>query len=165
MRKSSQDFFSKANEIIGLFEIFSKKNNLKSHIVVDHICYKCKSQKEYESIRKYFENESKYFYQTILSGRRISIINLKNTIKTKLGEIKFLELSDFELDEKIKGFHHIELVLKNISIKDFGKILAKENIEMVFGGAKHHRTHYFYLGKYKFKITELKISEIIKKEI
>lgn len=76
----------------------------------DHICYKCESTEEYQSILELFQKESSFIYQSIISARRIAIIKFAKPFVTDLGEIWFLELSDQKPDGSQKsGYDHIEL--------------------------------------------------------
>lgn len=86
-------------------------SELKPIATADHVCYKCVDAEEFARIRALFENSDSYLYQSWISGRRIAVIRLPESIATALGPIAFLELSDQKPDgSQQSGFDHVEIV-------------------------------------------------------
>lgn len=135
-------FFINAQTMIAAVDSFAKVHNLIGKAATDHLCYKCGSAESFEAIRRSFEHESVFVYQSIISQRRIAIIRFREPISTVLGPISVLELSDQKPDGSQKeGFDHIEIYpidgsTKNLvaHIRSFGT-----TIETVV--RPHHTTH------------------------
>lgn len=159
--KTIGNFLEESKEIVNKFNDFILENdldnNLKNICLVDHICYKCESSQSFEEWRKVFENNSKFIYQAIIAERRIVLVGFLEPIKTVLGDINYLELSDQKPDNSQKeSFDHIEILSKDHknkgSYEDFVKIFDKLKNEGVIKMKKterpHHTTFDIELGKY-----------------
>lgn len=141
MTNNLEKFYADSKNLIYVFDTFVQKHKLSGRALADHICYKCESSEEFESIRKLFELESIYVHQAIISGRRIAYIKLKQGITSSLGEISFLELSDQKPDNsQTSGFEHIEIYAVGRTydemVSEFEKTEEVKKIER-----PHHSTH------------------------
>ncbi len=176
MKKEDKNLFiflENSGEIINVFNDFIIKNNLQSSAFVDHICYKCENSENYENIRKMFEQNSNFIYQAIISNRRIAVIKLWEPIKTILGDISTLELSDQKADNsQTEGFDHIEIVAKNYKevgsyenfVNIFEKLKEEGKIEMKKSVRPHHTTYDITLGRYNLRLEREFLIEKIKDE-
>ena len=152
---NSVDFYKEAETYIQLLETFVTKHALAGRAAVDHICYKCGSKESFEEIRRLFEHESDYIYQSIISNRRIAIIRLKQGIVTSLGTIFFLELSDQKPDNsQVDGFDHIEVYPLARTYDDMVAEFSKTEV-VVKVERPHHTTHDIDMGDgFLFRCTE-----------
>jgi len=108
MQYSVSSFFNLAHPSVEVFNAWAQK--YAPDATADHICYKCADSAEFEAIRKMFEFESAFIYQSIISKRRIALIKFLVPIETVLGNIDLLELSDQKPDNsQTSGFDHIEI--------------------------------------------------------
>ncbi len=144
--KSIEGFYAESEKFVGLFNVFAAKHSLNGRARPDHICYKCGSKESFEEIRKMFESESEYIYQSVISKRRIAIIRFKKGIETSLGAINFLELSDQKPDNsQHDGFDHIEAYAVGRTyeemVKEFEVTEAVVKVER-----PHHTTHDIDIG-------------------
>lgn len=142
-------FYNKLQSYLDNFSAYGAEFNINMKgIDFDHICYKCRSQKEYEYLRGLMEIEGKFIYQAIISGRRISIIGFKKPLVSKFGKVKYLELSDKELgSDIIYGCNHLELIPKSISYGEMVKRFKKSNSSLVRNKKKHHFTYDLVISK------------------
>lgn len=159
-------FFEDAEPFLNLFYTFSKKIELKDKATADHICYKCDSMKEFESLRGMLEPESAYIYQSYIAGRRIAVIRLKAPFPSYLGDISFLELSDQKPDgSQISGFDHIEIFPAEGTIESLLAHLGDRNIKPHIVERPHHTTWDFPIhGTFKLRIEPEALIEKIKRE-
>ncbi len=139
-----------ATEIIDRFNFFIAAHNLSSLVLADHISLKCESSEFYEKMRAHFESEKygKYMHQSIISGRRISIIKLQQPLHTLVHAIQFLELSDQKPDGSQKrSFDHVEYfpVIRS-TYESFATRLAQTTNGRDKGRA-HHRTFDVDIGE------------------
>jgi len=164
MLSSVEHFYDNAERYVKLFNYFVKKHSLGGIAKADHICYKCSSSESFESIREIFESESKFIYQSIISGRRIAIIGLFEDIDSSLGKISYLELSDQKVDGSQKeGFDHIEAYPIKGTYKEMIDKLKSEKIKEVV--RPHHTTHDIDIGDgFLFRCTTEPLLEKIKRE-
>lgn len=166
MFKNIEDFYSESKSLVSDFDYFSIKNKLSGKAKSDHICYKCSSSDEFESIRKLFEEESIFVYQSIISKRRIAVIRMKRGIETVLGEISILELSDQKPDGTQKsGFDHIEIYPVKISYEELVKKVKDSGLDVKEVVRPHHSTFDIKIGKgYLVRLEEEPLIEKIKRE-
>ncbi|MEK9156895.1 MAG: VOC family protein [Patescibacteria group bacterium] len=146
MYKNTEEFFSAAQESVELFntwaEIFSPDAS------ADHICYKCNSGEEFETLRKMFENNSGFIYQSIISARRIAIIKFSKPITSPLGDIWYLELSDQRTDgSQMSGFDHIEIYPRKESMDDLARKLQEQGMTLEKTIRPHHTTYDSFLSE------------------
>lgn len=129
-----------ATESIGVFDEFVTRHALQGRAQADHICFKCGSRETFEHIRALFEHESKFIYQSIISGRRIAYLKFKTPLMCALGDIWFLELSDQKLDGSQKdGFDHIEVFGTTLTYDDMVRELAQTE-KVIHVERPHHTT-------------------------
>lgn len=114
---TKKDLLKKLQDYANDFSKYCKSKKIRTKgVKLDHICYKCESKEEYETLRSFFEIEDKFVYQSIISKRRISIIGFKKHIKSIFGDIKYLELSDQKPDKSQKSkVDHIEPIPDGIT--------------------------------------------------
>lgn len=140
-------FFDNAKPMIDAFNAFVTDYQLVDRAAADHLCYKCGSAASFEEIRRSFEHESAFIYQSIISQRRIAIIHFREPIITALGPIFLLELSDQKPDGSQKeGFDHIEIYpISGLtpSLTDHLRLLG---VDMKTVVRPHHTTHDIHLG-------------------
>lgn len=140
------DLFADAQPYLLLFNAFARKHSLAGNMQADHICYKCDSSEVFENIRAMLERESIFIYQSIISDRRIAYVHFKEGIRTELGTIWYLELSDQKQDGSQKnGFDHIEAYPITGTYEDqIGKLQQTEIVEHV--ERPHHTTDDIDIG-------------------
>lgn len=87
-----------------------------SYAVADHFSYKCREVREYDALRSRFEEYAdgwrgcRFLHQTIISGRRVAVIGLTAPIVTRLGDLRYLELSEPKpMSSDAGGFDHVEI--------------------------------------------------------
>lgn len=166
MVNSLDEFYVRATPFIGRFDAFVKRLDLVDGTRPDHICYKCDSSDSFERLRKLFESESTYIYQTIISGRRIAYIKMERTITTASGPIAFLELSDQKPDGSQRDdFDHIEVYPIAFSYEEMVQRLSKtEKVTTVT--RPHHTTDDIDIGEgFLFRCTREPLIEKISREI
>lgn len=160
-----EEFFIAANKSIEKVNNFFQENNLRESLIVDHLGYKCATHEEFETLRKLFEFNSLYIYQSIISERRIAIIGLHIPIKTPCGDICYLELSDQKPDNSfVSGFEHVELYPLAGNIETGVKTLQEKNIQIEKTEKPHHTTWDFFVDDFKVRIEACMLIEKIKKE-
>lgn len=158
-----EEFYTESERFIELFNAFAVKHNLGGRAEADHICYKCESKESFENMRQMFESESEYIYQSIISKRRIAVVRFKQGIKTTLGTINFLELSDQKPDNSQReGFDHIEVYAIGQSydnmVKEFETSEKVTKVERI-----HYTTHDIDIGGgFLFRCTQGPLIEKIK---
>lgn len=160
-----EEFNSAARPSIDRLDAFAAKHALVGVAKPDHICFKCASRKEFESMREMLESETLYLHQTIISGRRIAYLRFKNDIETSLGPISFLELSDQKPDgSQQSGFDHIEVFPTSLPYSEYVEHFKKTEqvVEVV---RPHHTTHDIDIGDgFLFRCTAEPLVEKIKRE-
>ncbi len=162
--KTLQDFYNEAQNLVTAFDAFSAKHSLVGRALPDHICYKCESAASFEEVRGMLENESDYIFQSIISGRRIAIVRLKQGIETTLGMINFLELADQKMDgSQSDGFDHIEVYPVGRTYEEM--VREFELSETVIKVERpHHTTHDIALeGGFLFRCTQEPLIEKIRR--
>lgn len=159
-----EQFFTEANAPVALFNAWAERMNPAAH--ADHICYKCGSHDEFESLRALFEPASDFIYQSIISNRRIAIIKFTNPISTALGEISFLELSDQKPDgSQVSGFDHIELYPAQGTIETLVQLLELQGVSFEKTIRPHHTTFDSVLETgFKIRLEEEPLVEKIKRD-
>lgn len=132
----------------------------------DHICFRCSSNSEFEQVRSLFEHESSFIYQSIISKRRIAVIKFNQPIKTILGEIWYLELSDQKPDGSQKnGFEHIEIYPTESSVDAFAAVLEQKGTRFEKVIRPHHTTYDAVMsGTFKVKLEDGALIDKIKRD-
>ncbi len=162
------DIFCTSLQIIRAFDDFVATHSLVGRAKADHICYKCASTKSFEEIRSTFEGDSAFVYQSIIAGRRIAIIRFHEPLKTALGPISLLELSDQKPDGSQKdGLEHIEIYPTHGSTNDLVTHLTSQNVTIKTIVRPHHTTHDMTLvDDFKIRIeNEPLMQKIVQEEI
>ena len=166
MMESTHDFFIVAQRSVAVFDAWAGRYSPAA--VADHICYKCGSSEEFESIRKLFESESAYIYQSIISNRRIAFVKFTKAIPTALGDIWFLELSDQKPDGSQKSeFDHIEIYPTAGSMKGLVGDLESKGVLIEKIVRPHHTTFDLIIeGSFKVRIEpEPLVTKIVRDEM
>lgn len=163
---STAEFFRGAEASIASFNTFAIVHELSHRVVADHICYKCASATSFEAIRKMFEAESAFIYQSIISKRRIAIIRFHTAIETALGPIQLLELSDQKPDgSQTEGFDHIEIYPSSGSTNDLVAHLRSKDVTVKTHVRPHHTTHDLVLENgFKVRIEDEPLLQKITRE-
>mgnify|MGYP000920923002 CR=1 FL=1 len=132
----------------------------------DHLCFKCADPAEYERMRAFFENESRFIYQSIIAGRRIALVGLSRPLATKLGDIRFLELSDQKPDgSQTSGFDHIELFPTSGTLEALVEAFAATGISFEKTVRPHHTTYDLAIGDgFKVRLEAEPLVDKIKNE-
>ena len=117
-------------------------------------------------MRKMLETESIFVYQSIISKRRIAIVKFVAPIKTVLGEIWFLELSDQKPDvSQTSGFDHIEIYPKAGSMEQLANDLESKGFALEKIERPHHTTFDgFIVRDFKIRLEPEALVEKIKRE-
>ena len=159
------EFYKKAQEKINIFNEFCIDYDIESVSTVDHFGLRCSSHHIYRQVQEIFTYESNYIYESINSNRPISIISLKKPIKTKLGELKYLELSDQKKDNSQTDiFDHFEIISKSLTYIDFVETIKNRGCNLIENKKVHHSTYDIVYKGIKIKLSEEKLIEKIKKE-
>lgn len=111
-------FFQQAEPYLQAFRAWVSQYSPQAQ--ADHICFKCVDATEFEEIRRMFESESVFIYQSIVSKRRIALIKFNPPLETGLGAVSLLELSDQKPDNsQTSGFDHIEIYPLHGTMEEF----------------------------------------------
>lgn len=139
MFESIGAFLEPAYPFIDQFNLWASKHH--PEIIPDHLCYKCGSAKEFEDVRRLFEIEGSFLYQSFISGRRIAIIKLEQPILTRLGSLWFLELADQKPGATQQaGFDHIELYPTRTPLEQLVSSLNAKGMRLHRVVREHHMT-------------------------
>jgi predicted metalloenzyme YecM len=162
---NKEQFYQDAERILNNVGIFFEQHQLLSQIQFDHIGFKCSSAEEFEIMRKIFESGSDYFFQSIISNRRIAIIKLSSPIQTTFGVVSVLELSDQKPDQSQKsGFDHLEVYPVEGSVEKLVKCIQEKGIDIHQEIKHHHTTWDFFVDNFKVRIEPGALIEKIKQE-
>jgi predicted metalloenzyme YecM len=142
MPKTVSSLTALARPLVAQFNSFCEKNGLIGLVQADLICIKCSDSEIYEARRKDAEGRSQFIYQTMVSGRRISLIKLRDAIPTAVGTIEYLELCDQKPDNSQDDrISHIEIVPISVSYNELLDTLKEKGIELKESIRPHHSTH------------------------
>ena len=161
------EFKIKLQNYLNNFGKFCEDNKVNlGGIQIDHICYKCESSEEYEYLRKMFEFEDRFIYQSIISKRRISYIGFNEPLYSICGNIYYLELSDQKLDKSQQSkCDHIEPVPNGISYLEMLRRFSIENLTVEENIKPHHSTHdIVFTNGVKIKLSHGKLIDKIYRE-
>lgn len=138
-----QDFIKKLQDYLNAFSDFCIAKKINSEgIIIDHICYKCESKEEFETLRSYFEFDDKFVYQSIISKRRIAYVGFGTPLTSIFGNVCYLELSDQKPDGSQKAtVDHIEPISVGISYEEMLKRFTLPSTEVEETTKPHHSTH------------------------
>lgn len=142
MLQNSFKLLEKAKPYLDELELFCKEYDLVGKVKADHIGLKCSTQELYELQRSFFEFESIFMYQSIISKRRISIIGLNQGLETLIGAFNYLELSDQKPDGSQKdSIDHCEVVPYSVSYDELIVLLKNKGVTLKEVSKPHHTTH------------------------
>lgn len=135
-----EGFFTEAREYLSLFDVWAEPFPALAR--VDHLGYKCGSKEEFEACRALLEPELDFLYQSYISGRRIAFCKFKPALKTVLGDIAFLELSDQKPDgSQVSGFDHLEIYPLVGTMEAFASHCAQVGFPFTPSLRPHHATY------------------------
>lgn len=137
-------FIEAAAQSLELTRDFLDTHGLTEQVVVDHICYKCQDSTEYEAMRALLEQNppSAFLIQTILSGRRVAYIGLREGLSVGSHHIMWIELADKRpIEDEETGFHHIEMYPLHMSYDQLVFKLQAEGEQAILKERPHHTTH------------------------
>lgn len=114
----------------------------------DHLSYKCVEVREYDELRRRFEEHddrwrgSRFSYQSIVSGRRVSVIGLTEPLPTPFGDLAVLELSEPKpMSAAPPGFDHVEVYARARTAAELAMAFnAFGPHRFVLKGRTHHAT-------------------------
>ncbi len=164
MPNDLRTFFQSADAYVNAFRDWATAHAPSAK--ADHLCYKCGNASEFEALRALFEKESVFIYQSIISKRRIAIIKFIEPLKTPLGEILLLELSDQKPDGSQKsGFDHIEIYPTSGSLDELVASLEQKGVAFEKVVRPHHTTFdSVILENFKVRLEAEPLVEKIKRE-
>jgi predicted metalloenzyme YecM len=138
---SFEVFASQIEDYIQVFDRFAFGNELVGKAGADHICWKCETTAEFETMRAMCEPQSLYLYQSYISGRRIAYFKFAHPFITSLGSIYFLELADQKPDQsQTSGLDHIEIYPHGTSVGTLVSHLESHNVVLQKIVRPHHTT-------------------------
>ena len=163
---TKEEFYTLAGVAFTPLEEFAARHDLHTKTATDHLCYKCGSQQEFETLRAMLEGESEYVHQAFISGRRIAYIKLKKPVETALGPAAFLELTDQKPNgTQRSGFDHIEMYPTGVSYEELVEHLQSRGEEVKKIVCPHHTTDEMTLvGGFLVKLEAEPLIEKIKRE-
>lgn len=166
MLKNSLDLVEVSKSFLDEFDLFCKDIELLGKVKADHIGLKCSSKEVYELQRSYFEFNSRFIYQSIISKRRISIIGLMEGLVTSVGPLNYLELSDQKPDGSQKDImDHLEIVPVGISYQELVDDLKNKKVVIKETVKPHHTTYDIVLPSgFIVKLSQEILIEKIKRE-
>ena len=164
MQYSIEAFFAEARRWVEVFDRWVEQ--YQPEATADHICYKCSSSDEFESMRAMFEMNSGFMYQSMITGRRIAIVQFQESMKTSLGPIRFLELSDQKPDGSQKSeFDHIEIYPTSGSMTELASALELKGVVGERIVRPHHTTFDVFIEEaFKVRLEDEALIEKIKRE-
>ena len=164
MFQSLDQFFQQARESVATFDAWAATSAPPA--TADHLCYKCSSGDEFETIRALFETDSAFIYQSIISNRRIAIIKFLEPIPSELGDIWFLELSDQKTDgSQESGFDHVEIYPTSGTMDELAAELGSKGAIVEKVVRPHHTTYDILIeGTFKARIEPDALVEKIKRD-
>ncbi len=140
MLQTVDEFFAAVKPHVDLFNAWARE--LLYAALADHICYKCESSQEFETLRSFLGSAGVLINESMISERRIALIKLPKPIPTYLGDIWFLELSDQKPDgSQTSGFDHIEIYPAQTTVVYMIQMLERRNIRFKHMVRPHHTTY------------------------
>jgi predicted metalloenzyme YecM len=129
---------------VHLFNMFIRTRSAKlfEKLTLDHICYNCESDNEYEALFAAYCDKGVFIDESLINDRNISYFKLDNAFETDIGRIPFLELSAPKKDgSQMPGAEHIESYAKNPADLP-GIIAAFQKVDKVTEKVRPARTTY-----------------------
>jgi hypothetical protein len=141
MISSLEQYFRQGSAHVATFNAFVVKERIAERIRADHVCYRCDSSTLYDHVRRLFEMESRFIYQSLLGGRRVAYISTLRSFETEAGPLRFLQLTDARPQHCDKAqFHHVEAYPTDgnydLLISELGT-----RVNMTLDRRDHHVTH------------------------
>lgn len=145
---------------------FCEEQGLVGLVQADHISIRCSSSAIYEARRNDMEGKSTFIYQSIISERRISIIGLQEPVHTKVGLIKYLELSDQKPDNsQVDRIDHVEIVPTGISYEELVSKIKASGANVRETVRPHHTTYDVILPSgFEVRLSKEMLIDKIKRE-
>ncbi len=167
MISNIEQFYTEGKSALEKLNVFFGEVGLIGLVQADHICFKCESSDEFENMRRMFESNSHYLFQSIISKRRISLVKFITSFETVVGPICILELSDQKPDgSQTSGFDHIEVYPVGKSVEDIVKFLQEKGIVVEKEAKSHHTTWDFFVDGFRVRIEECPLMEkVVREEI
>ncbi len=168
--KTAGNFYNGANRVMSSFEIFANKFNLGEILTADHIGYRCANAGSFEDVRRIFEAEdaSKWIRQRILSGRRVALIEPCQELRTPLGIISLIELSDHKPGTlSFEGFDHIEARPRSLGKYDeVVEHFTGKGLSVVEAVRPYHSYHDIKVeGGFFLRLTREFMRDIVRREM
>jgi len=128
--------------LIYQLNLFCQEQGLIGLVQADRVSMKCSSSDIYEARRKEMEDKSTFIFQSMIAGRRAALIGLKEMIKTTVGDIAYLEVSDQKPDNsQIDRIDHVGLVPITVSYEELLEKLRTQHIDVKEVVRPHQTTH------------------------
>lgn len=164
MFNNLESFFTASQTTITAFDLWA--NKFSPQAIADHLCYKCQNHHEFEQLREFFEKESTFIYQSIISQRRIAIIKFSQPLITTLGKIWYLELSDQKPDDsQISDFDHLEIYPTEGTVEKLAEELINKGFNLKKVERPHHTTFDGFINEnLKIRLEPEALIEKIKKQ-
>lgn len=146
---------------------FCEVNGLQGLVKADLVCIKCSSREVYDARRNYYDMDSRFIYQAIVSGRRIALVGLKEGLKTSVGDMTVLEIVDQKPDNsQTDRLTHIAVVPSSVSYEEILETLKKNgaNLEDVSREDGYTATDVVLPTTFRIRIEKESLLERIKRE-
>lgn len=162
-----EEFKISGEHILQEFNELTKGYAFLIKAIPDHICYKCKTRKEFETIRNWYEKHGQWIYQTEISGRAIATIKLREPFRCWMGEVWYLELSDQKPDgSQEESWDHMEVKHREDRYDELVDRAQNIGLDVIEKVRPHHTTHEVMLeNSFKLVFTREMLGEKIKKEM
>lgn len=161
------DIFNK-KAIDFIKDLFKKLEDRKIYFKnswdIDHLCYRCATDDEYEQLKPYFLRFSDLLIESPVNGRLISTFKLHNPIHFKDWIIDLIELPAPKKNKPTpSGFEHIEVVcdenLHDFSLKFNSDIINTKGLDKAFNSELE-----LDLGDKKIKFHNYSLESVIRLE-
>ncbi|HCC83430.1 TPA: hypothetical protein DEP96_01115 [Candidatus Uhrbacteria bacterium] len=164
MKLGIDSFFEEAQKLAQIFDEWAGKYKLPA--VADHICYKCGDYEEFAAMRKMFEGESRFIYQSIISGRPIAVIKFLRPVSTCMGDIWYLELAAQKPDgSQVSGFDHVEIYPLEGTMEDLAQRMMAQGVRSEKVVRPHHTTYDGIIeGRFKIRLEDEALVAKIKRD-
>ena len=166
MLQVAEDIKALSQVYVSEFNAFCGEYDLVGKVRADHLGIKCSHTKIYESHKALFEKESRFIYQSIIAGRRISIIGLREGVDTFVGPLNYLELADQKQDgSQTDRIDHLEIIPTTCSYKELIAHLSEKGVTLKETVRAHHTTYDIVLPSgFSIKLSREMLIDKIKRE-
>ncbi len=165
--RTKEVFFQNARPLIEAVNAFAEHYDAANLGIADHFCYKCGSPEEFVRIRGFLELDSKFTYQSVISGRLIAYLRVPIELSSEFGPLRYLELSDQKPDgSQTSGFDHVEIYpAAGSSYDNLHRALVERGVEFNHVDRPHHTTHDHALSKtFTLRLTQEPLITKIKRD-